>query len=27
VRGNDISFEEQGAKLRVIAETARQVWG
>ncbi len=27
VRGNDISFEEQGAKLRVIAETAGQVWG
>jgi 5-methyltetrahydropteroyltriglutamate--homocysteine methyltransferase len=27
VKGNDISFEEQGSKLRVIAETAKQVWG
>ena len=26
VKGNDISFEEQGAKLKVIAETAKQLW-
>ncbi len=25
--GNDLSFDDQQAKLRLIAETAQEVWG
>jgi len=27
VEGNSLSFDEQVAKLRLIVETAREVWG
>ena len=27
VHGNDIAFEQQIAKLRLVVETAREVWG
>jgi 5-methyltetrahydropteroyltriglutamate--homocysteine methyltransferase len=27
VEGNSLSYEEQVAKLRLIVETAREVWG
>jgi 5-methyltetrahydropteroyltriglutamate--homocysteine methyltransferase len=27
VHGNDIALESQAAKLRLVVETAREVWG
>jgi 5-methyltetrahydropteroyltriglutamate--homocysteine methyltransferase len=27
VHGNDIAMESQAAKLRLVIETAREVWG
>jgi len=27
LEGNDLSIEEQAAKLRLVVETAREVWG
>ena len=27
VHGNDVAVEEQAAKIRLVTETAREVWG
>jgi len=27
VHGNDIAFESQSAKLKLVVETAREIWG